>query len=754
MEQRRFLLFVTLSLAVLMGWSYFVVPVLFPKPAKPPAGQAAADDDQNPDENEAAPANPDKDQAGDADVVAANPEAENPELDKPAAGEPEQDAPDKPADDDPDQVKQAQELPEHKHREIRLGSAEYDSGYRLDVTLTTMGAAIEGVSLNDLTKHRYVKLDSPPPPNQVPLQILGTAKDFKKQNLLRTFQSAVVQIDQRLKKIDKSKSLNTVDWEVLELVKSPGQEGVATSVTFRYVSPDGELEVRKHFQIHSAAEDPAHPDEAAAYRLGVDISVVNHSDANQTVSYELQGPVGLPLENEENTRKYRDVKFGRVDDGDVDATTIDADTIIDAHNEALEENKEHAGEPITSPFTYIGIDVQYFAALILPDLKDGDGVAIPVGEWASGTWLREAVAGLVTERKDQRNWSDISVRLYSKEFTLEPGEKLTHSYTLYAGPKRDELLEPIGAAEIIDYGWFGWISRGMIKLLTFLHDVVRAPYWLAIIVMTIIVRACLFPLSRKQAAGAKKMKELQPQIAELKKKYSDDKEKFARAQMELMSKNNYNPLAGCLPVLFQMPIFFGLYSALNNAVDLRMAPFLWIENLAAPDALFPLPFTVPLAGWTEFNLLPFITVALFVGQQKMFMPPPTDKEQELQHKMMKFMTLFMGVLFYKVPSGLCLYFIASSLWGMGERKLLDYGVVSDPTKPDPDAKLKPTDPDVPRKKSLFLRMMEMADEAASQSKTASGEKTTGNGQAEDPPGGKRGNKRDGGGSRRKKRSKR
>jgi YidC/Oxa1 family membrane protein insertase len=99
---------------------------------------------------------------------------------------------------------------------------------------------------------------------------------------------------------------------------------------------------------------------------------------------------------------------------------------------------------------------------------------------------------------------------------------------------------------------------------------------------------------------------------------------------------------------------------------------LYFKNLAAPDDLFHLPFVVPFLGWTEFNLLPFITVALFVVQQKMFMPPPTDEQQAMQYKMMNAMTLVMGVMFYHVPAGLCVYFISSSLWGIGERKLLEY----------------------------------------------------------------------------------
>ncbi|MEZ6065688.1 MAG: YidC/Oxa1 family membrane protein insertase [Planctomycetaceae bacterium] len=180
----------------------------------------------------------------------------------------------------------------------------------------------------------------------------------------------------------------------------------------------------------------------------------------------------------------------------------------------------------------------------------------------------------------------------------------------------------------------------------------------------------MFPISKKQVANVQKMKDINPKLQEIKTKYAGDKEAMTRAQLELMRKHGYNPVAGCLPLILQLPIFIGLYNALNNAVDLRMAKFLWIDNLAAPDNLFDLPFNLPFLG-SQFNLLPLITIVLFIIQNKLFTPPPTNEEQALQQKMMNFMMIFFGVMFYHVPAGLCVYFIASSLWGICERKLLD-----------------------------------------------------------------------------------
>jgi len=134
-----------------------------------------------------------------------------------------------------------------------------------------------------------------------------------------------------------------------------------------------------------------------------------------------------------------------------------------------------------------------------------------------------------------------------------------------------------------------------------------------------------------------------------------------------------NPVGGCLPALIQLPIFVGLWQALNTSFPLRHATFLWIRDLSAPDMLFHFPFEIPILGYylgDWFNVLPFVVVALMLVQTKLFAPPATTPEAVSQQKMMKYMMIFMGVMFYKVPSGLGLYFITSSTWAICERLLL------------------------------------------------------------------------------------
>jgi YidC/Oxa1 family membrane protein insertase len=180
------------------------------------------------------------------------------------------------------------------------------------------------------------------------------------------------------------------------------------------------------------------------------------------------------------------------------------------------------------------------------------------------------------------------------------------------------------------------------------------------------------------------MQELQPEIKKIQEKYKKDLEARTKAQQELFRKHNYNPLGGCLVMFIQLPIFIGLYRGLMVDVELRQAPLFseairWCSNLAAPDMFFDWSGFMPgfinegigLFGLGPyFNILPLATVALFLAQQKMLMPPPADDQARMQQNIMKYMMIFMGVLFFKVASGLCIYFIASSLWGLAERKLL------------------------------------------------------------------------------------
>lgn len=636
MEQKNFFLKTAIVLAFAFAWmnlAQVLFPQFFPQKknapqpapaaAQPAEDPAAADPGGQPDRAER-PLHAATDEETGADDSAAEP---------PAA------------------------LEQHPHRIVELGSLQPDSAYFLKVTLTTAGAAIESVELND---PRYSAITN----RKQPLKVVGNNPHTD----LQTLETSIQQIDAQLQ--EYGTSLAEVDWEIVPDSQTENE------VTFRYRAPDGTLEVRKHFHLNVG--DPENRDgDPLGYQLQFDLHVLNLSQQPQNVVYKLQGPVGLPLEDEENSRTYIEVKAGTLEDpGAPQSVSVVTQTAGEIVKQA---GKAEAGDPAAvqtwkSPLKYVGVDVQYFAALILPQ-----------GHQLQSRYFSEARPVLVRRNPQNEQWSDVSVQLTSETAQIQPGQSLDHSFQVFFGPKRSDLLEPLSAEGVQNFGWFAFISRGMLAVLNFFHHTLLAPYGIAIIMLTVVVRACMFPISRKMAQNQQRMKELQPKMQEIRNKYKDDQEKMAQAYREFMAKNNFNPLAGCLPMFLQLPIFFGLYQALYNSVDLRMARFLWIDNLAAPDQLFAFGFRLPLLGWTHFNLLPLITVVLFVLQQKMFMPPPTSEEQEMQYKMMNFFTIIIGFMFYRVPSGLCVYFIASSLWGIAERKLLVWTGATSPDEKKPAA---------------------------------------------------------------------
>ncbi len=670
MDQKRFITFIVLSMGFLIGWQVLIMPRFGPpkKPkaaAQPEAMKKAGDkkadrnhavDDKGPgigpDQDEHAPDDAPKTAASDDGQAPAA--VEKPDGDGPADGLAH--SPKK-----GDQKPVEPPLPKFPDKLVQLGSEDPQTGYRQLVTLTSRGAAVRQIELNDPRYRDLVKNADKVHP---PLVVVGAKNVFP-----HTLEMEVPQLNA---------DLASINWDV-ELSPPAAPHSVAVfSLTL------DNLEMIKRYEMLPIDPHAQHPD-APAYALAVSLTFRNLGEQPRVVSYVLQGPTGLVLENAENTQKFRDVVVGfQADKGAVDYELMGVKAIADGKQE--EWNR---------PLKYIGVDAQFFAALLFP-----------VEDQKATPYLQSAKQQLISLNKETKDKSEISVELTSVELPLagakraEGPREVTHSYLLFAGPKRDDVL-PQGADQVVDFGsFFGmfrvdWISRKLLWLLTIFHQIFGS-WGVAIICLTIVVRSALFPLSIKQARSAAKMQSIQPEIAALKEKYGKDKEKFARAQMELYSKHNFNPLAGCLPVFFQLPIFMGLYQALNHAVDLRLAGFLWFDNLAAPDAMFHLPFAIPLLGH-EFNLLPLITIALFLAQQKMFMPPPTNDEEALRNKMMNFMMVFMGVMFYKVPAGLCVYFIASSLWGMGERKLLPKAKLAAVVEPPPagptSGRRKPPDSD-------------------------------------------------------------
>jgi YidC/Oxa1 family membrane protein insertase len=233
------------------------------------------------------------------------------------------------------------------------------------------------------------------------------------------------------------------------------------------------------------------------------------------------------------------------------------------------------------------------------------------------------------------------------------------------------------------------------------------PVWgVDILILTVFVRLVLFFPSRKQQIVMAKMQEkmavMKPEIDKLKEKCGADYQRFNQERTRLMLSHGVNPLSsmgGCLLMFAQMPVFMGLYFCLQESIFFRLESFLWIPNLAAPDMLVWwgewVPFLTQPSSLGEmyylgpyFNVLPLLAVTLMFIHQKLSMPPAVDEQQEMQQKMMKYMMIFMGFFFYKMAAGMCLYFIASTSWGLIERRFIKKAkakALANPTLPPPSS---------------------------------------------------------------------
>lgn len=457
------------------------------------------------------------------------------------------------------------------------------------------------------------------------------------------------------------------------------------AATFWTIVPERNLKIVKRYELARAQPGERGFDEPA-YHLSLRVEIENLGNKPVELAYRLDGPTGVVLEGRwYGSRVGRNWSGGGLREIVFRATEQETEysTLTIADGTDLKEIEPWPDADVA----WLATDAQYFTVATIPQHRSADA------RWLAT--VQPIRAGAVpTEPRDKR-FTNVSYRMVSKPLTLAAGAKSPpHDYLLFAGPKRPRLLAQYRAPRpaedrvpsleaVTYYGWpiFAGVARILLVVLHFFHGLV-GNYGLSIFLLTVLVRACVHPLTRKQTLSAHKMQELMPEIKRLKEKHKKDAQALIKAQQELFRKHHYNQFAGCMPALVQLPIFIGLYRSLMVDVELRQAPLLsldwrWCSNLAAPDMLadwsrwMPSLFT---SGFFNlgpyFNVLPIITIALFLWQQKMFLPPPTDEQAEMQQKMMKYMMIFMGFMFYKVASGLCLYFIASTTWSILERKVL------------------------------------------------------------------------------------
>jgi YidC/Oxa1 family membrane protein insertase len=249
------------------------------------------------------------------------------------------------------------------------------------------------------------------------------------------------------------------------------------------------------------------------------------------------------------------------------------------------------------------------------------------------------------------------------------GPSASERYTIFIGPKEINILESVGKGieRAIDFGYFGFISKPLLYVLHFFHRFTGS-YGLDIIILTVLIKLLLAPLTHKSYVSMKQMQKLQPQMERLKERYADDKEKLNKEIMELYKRNGVNPLGGCLPMVLQFPVFIGLYNALSTPIELRHAPFLWIKDLSRPDWQ-SLPFTVG-----EWHLgVPILTILMGASMflQQWMTPTAGDPNQR---KMMMLMPLMFTFMFVSFPAGLTVYWLVNNVLTIGQQYWINRSV--------------------------------------------------------------------------------
>ena len=263
-------------------------------------------------------------------------------------------------------------------------------------------------------------------------------------------------------------------------------------------------------------------------------------------------------------------------------------------------------------------------------------------------------------------------RIGSDSFTVASNSSVTHDFVLYAGPNKykDVRALKLDFEDSIYLGFTGSIGRILFVILEHIH--MLAKNWgLSIILLTAFINILLFPLTFKGIKAMKQMQALQPKMEALRKAHKNDAQKLNREVMELYKKYKINPMSGCLPMILQMPIFFALYQVLMRSIELRGAPFLWIKDLSQPDRLIMFKTPILLLGG-ELNLLPILMAIAMFFQQKLSTPANAGADDQIvqQQKMMAvMMPILFGFLFYRLPSGLVMYWLTNTLLTVAEQEI-------------------------------------------------------------------------------------
>ena len=247
--------------------------------------------------------------------------------------------------------------------------------------------------------------------------------------------------------------------------------------------------------------------------------------------------------------------------------------------------------------------------------------------------------------------------------TLTAGESKSLDFQYFVGPKEFKRLQAMGNEQdlVMQFGFLGFFSKLLLAFMYLIHSVVPSWGW-SIVIMTICIKLLFWPLTAKASRSQKRMASIQGPMAELKEKHKDNPQKMQQETLKLFKEHQVNPVAGCLPMLIQMPIFLGLFYMLRTASELRFESFLWVSDLSLPDTQF-------MVGGFPINILPMIMgVTMFLQMSMMPVSPTADP---MQQKIFKFLPFIFLIFLYNFSSGLVLYWTVQNILTIIQQKIIN-----------------------------------------------------------------------------------
>ncbi len=571
-----------------------------------------------------------------------------------------------PADSKPQESKSGYTVVEDSSEQLLTLGEESEaamgehSPYRTRLTLSNVGASVESALLAD----HAARLGAP---DRYALISPVTESDGTR---IRSLAVEKINVD------GHDVILHDKKWH---MERSPSKEDGTVGADFAIdVNKDGApvLRIRRSITLpRQAIQEDRHD-------LNISLTVENLSAEPHRIVVTTRGAVGVA---QENPRDDRVIDWGVLTPtGHVVGSRTMLPTV--AQKKTVQSWAWSSSEP-GKRLNWVASGNMYFTCTFAPVEPDGKSPAQYVTELSA-----------VDLDDNPLTSSDVTVKIVSASVEVRPGGQVVYPASVYLGEKDGKAFRKVPEYAARNYYYqieqgfgsctFTFLVELMIWLLNSVHFVFR-DYGVAIVILVLIVRALLHPITKKGQVNMvrmqHKMSELGPKIEEIKKKYANDKARMNQEMMKL-DMNPAGQILTCLPMFLQMPIWVALYASLSNNILMRHQPpfygLTWIPDLTAQDALIPFsaPITIPIFGWviTSFNLMPLLVgVFMYIQQKTQPKPKPNPnmteqqrQQQESMQKMMPMMSGMMVLIFYKMPSGLNLYVMFSSLFGWLEQRVI------------------------------------------------------------------------------------